>query len=79
LGIKPDYEGLFVNPCIPKDWKGFTAQRQFRGADYTITVKNPSAVSQGVAELWVNGVKQKGKHIPLAKAGSKVDVEVILG
>lgn len=79
LGIKPDYEGLYVNPCIPEDWKGFTAQRHFRGADYNIVVKNPSSVCQGVAELWVNGVKQKGKHIPLAKAGSKVDVEVILG
>jgi cellobiose phosphorylase len=79
LGIKPDYEGLLVNPCIPEDWKGFTAQRHFRGADYNIVVKNPSSVCQGVAELWVNGVKQKGKHIPLAKAASKVDVEVILG
>src|SRR5690554_3449049 len=42
LGIRPDYDGLIIDPCIPSDWNGFTVTRKFRGATYRITVKNPS-------------------------------------
>ncbi len=79
LGIKPDYHGLSVNPCIPKDWNGFTVSRKFRGATYNIEVKNPSHVSKGIKSLTVNGETVSGTVIPTAEAGSEVNVEVILG
>ncbi|MGA9269565.1 MAG: glycosyl transferase, partial [Lutimonas sp.] len=34
LGVQPDYEGLRIDPCIPKDWNGFKMTRKFRGATY---------------------------------------------
>lgn len=34
LGVKPSWEGLQVNPCLPKDWKGVKITRQFRGKTY---------------------------------------------
>jgi cellobiose phosphorylase len=79
LGVKPDYKGLSVNPCIPKDWDGFNFTRKFRGATYTITVKNPQHVSKGVKTVLVNGSKVDGHVIPTQAAGSTVNVEVILG
>ena len=30
LGVKPDYDGLKVDPCIPKDWDGYTITRWYR-------------------------------------------------
>jgi cellobiose phosphorylase len=45
LGVRPDFNGLIIDPCIPKKWKGFTVQRKFRGVTYTIEVKNPKAKS----------------------------------
>ena len=42
LGIRPTYEGLMVNPCIPADLKEFTVTRKWREAEYVITVKNPN-------------------------------------
>lgn len=39
LGVRPSYEGLIIDPCIPKDWKGFTFKRRFRGAAYDIKVE----------------------------------------
>jgi cellobiose phosphorylase len=36
LGIRPEYDGLLIDPCIPTDWKGFNAVRKFRGATYHI-------------------------------------------
>ena len=42
LGIRPTYEGLTVNPCIPSDLKEFKVTRKWRDAEYIITVKNPN-------------------------------------
>lgn len=36
LGIQPGYDGLVINPCIPKEWDGFSIQRKFRGIVYKI-------------------------------------------
>ena len=41
LGIRPTYEGLEVNPCIPSDLKEYTVTRRWREAEYVITVRNP--------------------------------------
>ena len=78
LGIQPDYNGLIINPCIPKKWKGFTVNRKFRGTNFQIQVKNPKHVSKGIKELWVNEVKIEGNLIPV-QPNSFCKVKVILG
>ncbi len=79
LGIRPTYKGLSVEPCVPKDWSQYEVTRDFRGATFHITVKNPKHVSQGVKSILVNGKKISGNVIPAQKAKSKNEVEVILG
>ncbi|WP_315086659.1 GH36-type glycosyl hydrolase domain-containing protein [Bacteroides heparinolyticus] len=67
LGIKPAYEGLEINPCIPAHWKSFSVKRKFRGAEYHITVKNPDGVCKGVRTIIVDGRPAEGntvKHLP---------------
>ena len=51
LGIKPDYQGLAIDPCIPEAWDGFKITRNFRGAAYDIDIRNPQHVSKGVKSL----------------------------
>lgn len=77
LGIRPDFDRLVVDPCIPKGWEGFTATRVLRGARYNITVKNPDGVSKGVREILVNG--EKAEFIPIMPAGSVSEVTVVMG
>jgi cellobiose phosphorylase len=79
LGIMPTHRGLKVDPCIPKGWQGYSAKRQFRGAEYKIRVQNPRGVSKGVTSLTVNGQKIDGNVVPIAKAGTTVEVVVTLG
>ena len=79
LGIRPDYDGLIIDPCIPEDWDGYTVFRKFRGAEYRITINNPRGVSKGVVELKVNGKTMDGNVIPIMPKGSKNNVEVVLG
>ncbi|MCL1819120.1 MAG: GH116 family glycosyl hydrolase [Oscillospiraceae bacterium] len=77
LGIRPDYECLRVDPCIPADWKGFTVNRRWRGAEYKITVKNPDGVEKGVVS-----VIQDGKAVDAIQSipnGAISVVEVIMG
>jgi len=79
LGVRPDFNGLIIDPCIPKKWKGFTVQRKFRGVTYTIEVKNPKAKSKGVKSLLVDGKKIVGNLIPLPAPGTTaVKIEVTL-
>lgn len=79
LGIKPDYDGLQIDPSIPKDWDGYAVIREFRGDRYHITIKNPMHVSTGVKELTVDGRKISGNIMPLFKDHKLHEVEVILG
>ena len=42
LGIKPEYEGLMIDPSIPAVWDGYSVVREFRGTTYKIEIKNPN-------------------------------------
>jgi cellobiose phosphorylase len=79
LGIRPDYEGLLFDPCIPKDWKGFKVTRKFRGDTFCIEVLNPDGKSKGVKELWVDGVSQSSCVVPVLGDGSEHKVKVLIG
>lgn len=79
LGIRPDYNGLKADPCIPAEWDGFEVRRKFRGADYDIVVKNPSHVCRGVRSLVLNGTPLSGNVIPMQPEGSHNKVEITLG
>jgi cellobiose phosphorylase len=63
LGIKPDYDGLKIDPCIPSDWKGYKVSRRFRGAVYNIEVRNESGVSKGVKKVTIDGKQIQGNVI----------------
>jgi cellobiose phosphorylase len=77
LGIRPGYDCLTVDPCIPSSWDGFRAMRVFRGAEYDIEVKNPAHVSGGVKKITVNGAVVD--RITVQPEGSKAYVVVELG
>lgn len=79
LGIRTDYNGLVIDPCIPADWKGFNVSRKFRGATYNIEVVNPEGVSKGVKQVFIDGEENKmGNLVPVMPAGT-YHVKVILG
>ncbi|MDR2808771.1 MAG: N,N'-diacetylchitobiose phosphorylase [Spirochaetaceae bacterium] len=78
LGIRPDFDRLIVDPCIPPSWKGFSVTRVWRGATYRITVDNTASVSKGVKEYRINGnVVEEG--IPAQESGTINTVDVVMG
>ena len=79
LGIRPDVDGLRIDPCIPSDWEGFKATRRFRGKQIQIKVSNPQKVCQGVVSITLNGEKISGNLLPADKLKAENQVDVVLG
>ena len=79
LGIRPGYDALEIDPCIPADWDGFRITRIFRGTTYDIEVTNPAHVSKGVRQLTVDGNAIDTNAIPISAAGRRHHVLVELG
>ena len=79
LGIRPEYDGLNIDPCIPSDWKGFKAVRKFRGVVYEIEVVNPDRKSKGVKEIVIDGQKYGSNLIPVYKPGTVHKVKIVIG
>ena len=79
LGIRPEYEGLRIDPCIPGEWEGFSVRRKFRGATYQIQVNNPLGVQKSVASISVDGEEIAGSLLPIFNDGKEHTVVVEMG
>ncbi|EWH11040.1 glycosyltransferase [Catenovulum agarivorans DS-2] len=64
LGVRPDYHGLIIAPCIPNEWAGFSVKRKFRQAEYHIRVHNHATDKRG---LYVDGQFVEGQQIEYTK------------
>jgi len=79
LGIRPDFKGLIIDPCIPKSWKGYTVKRLFRNCLYNITVENLNQVSKGIAKLSIDGQEIEGNILPVFEDNLEHKITVVLG
>ena len=74
LGVKPTYDGLLIDPCIPSSMKGYTISRKLRGAQYDITVRNESGAQKGVKSIKVDGVEISGNVVKHSEGHHTVEV-----
>ena len=74
LGIKPTYEGIEIDPCIPDSLKEFSIHRELRGASFDIKVLNPHARQTGVTSIIVDGRKIDGNKIVASPGHHQVEV-----
>ncbi len=78
LGIRPEADGLRIDPHIPASWPGFTVERRFRGMRLTIEVRNPRGRNKGLQSLVVDGVAIDGDLIParMLRENSRIQAEL---
>ncbi len=79
LGIRPEYDGITIDPCIPEEWKEFTAERTFRGKQISIKVENPNGLQKGVISMELNGNTVEGNTIEFNSLNLENQVKVIMG
>ena len=77
LGVRPDFDTLTVDPCVPADWREFRVTRRWRGAVYEIHVLNPDGVEKGVRAIRADG--REVAALPALPAGSVCRAEVVMG
>jgi cellobiose phosphorylase len=78
-GMRPNADGLVIDPSIPHEWDGFTIEKNFRGKHISIDIKNPAHVQCGVKEMTVNGEKVQGNFLAADKLTDITKVEITLG
>ncbi|MGE5498090.1 MAG: GH36-type glycosyl hydrolase domain-containing protein [Syntrophothermus sp.] len=78
LGIRADYKGLIVDPCIPADWEEFRVVRRYRNSIYYIKITNPNNHSKGINKLCVDGITIKGNIIPDFGDGGEHVIDAVI-
>ncbi len=71
LGVKADYRGLVIDPCLPSEWDDVSVVREYRGGQYEIIINRGSEKG-----IWLDGKKMDGKVLP-ALAGQHA-VKVVI-
>ncbi|HTX64983.1 MAG TPA: glycosyl hydrolase family 65 protein [Opitutaceae bacterium] len=79
LGVRPEVDGLRIDPCLPRTWPGFSMRRNFRGVNVRIEVKNPHGVSRGVQRLTVDRKVVLGNLVPLERLREGARIVAVLG
>lgn len=74
LGVKPTYDGLLIDPCLPSTAKEYSVTRRFRGAEYNIHVSNPNGNQKGIKSLVVDGNPVEGNIVPFSEGKHTVEV-----
>lgn len=78
-GMRPDADGLKIDPAIPAEWNGFKIEKNFRGKKLNIAIDNSAHVESGVKELILNGNTLEGNYISADKLADVNEIKVILG
>ena len=75
LGIKPAYDGLCIDPCLPTSATDYTVSRRFRDAFYDITI-HPNGSQKGVRAILLDGQPLQGQLVPYSPGRHKVEVQM---
>ena len=78
LGIRPELDGLRIDPCIPSKWKGFTVKRSLPRQDAEHHGEEPGKKQKGITKLLLNGKEIQGNLIPVDQITDGMQVEAIL-
>ncbi len=78
VGIKPTFDGLLLDPCVPKKWTEWSAERDFRGSRYVIKFSNPHHLHHGIKKMTVDGKEIAGNLLPDFHDAKTHNIEVVL-
>lgn len=62
LGIRPDIEGILIQPSIPGNWEKVKIEKTFRGRKLIINIENHEERESGFKEVYLNGAKVESNY-----------------
>lgn len=78
LGLRPDLQGIKLAPSIPKTWKHFEMDKDFRGKHLHIVVENPNGKENGCEKLLLNGTELTDNYIPATLLNDENEVILVI-
>ena len=78
LGMRPDPEGLRIQPAIPAGWEELKIRKNFRGHILHITIRNPRGVQSGCSRISLNGKTLENPYLPAADLKEENEVELVM-
>ena len=81
LGFRLRGAALFIDPCIPRAWVGFSVRFRYHASRYEITVENPRGVTRGIERVEVDDARVAlgADGLPLVDDGAIHRVRVWMG
>jgi cyclic beta-1,2-glucan synthetase len=81
LGFRIRGASLFLDPCIPRTWSGFSITFRYHASRYEVHVENPHGVTRGVSRVEIDGVQAEAGRaaLPLVDDAATHQVRVWLG
>ncbi|MCC8192372.1 MAG: N,N'-diacetylchitobiose phosphorylase [Ruminococcus sp.] len=67
LGMRPNADGLVIDPSIPSDWDHFEIEKNFRGCHLSMKFENPNGVESGIKSMTLNGEELESNFVPADK------------
>ena len=77
-GMRPDADGLWIDPSVPSDWKTFTFRKNFRGKKLVIRFENENGKESGYREVYLNGVKLDKNYVPAADLQEENEIRFVM-
>ncbi|MGN0690125.1 MAG: GH36-type glycosyl hydrolase domain-containing protein, partial [Oscillospiraceae bacterium] len=78
LGMRPDADGLKIDPAISSSWKEVKIRKNFRKKKLNIVISNPNGNQSGVKSLTLNGKALDGNYIPASELSDTNEIVVTL-
>jgi cellobiose phosphorylase len=75
VGVRPEWNGLRIDPCLPPSWAYAKMTRGWRGASYVVSVERGGT---GATRVLVDGKEFAGNLLPVPAAGARHEVRVIV-
>ena len=63
LGVRADYDGLILDPCIPSSMEKVKITRKFRNVTYHITFYNSKGIEGKISSYIIDDIKYDGNFI----------------
>ncbi len=81
LGLQMRADSLSLDPCIPRDWDGFSIALRHGGSQYSVEIRNPNHVCKGITSAKHDSeqISVRPFRIELVDDGRRHHIELILG
>lgn len=78
LGVRPEWDGLRIDPCLPPSWPRATMVRPWRGGTVHVEIESRASGAGGRAEVTVDGRPAAGGLVGPVAPGSVVNVRALV-